>query len=164
MFTHISVYKSRVKANIYFLALIMFIIDLAVQMHLQACLVCEDPIDGNIVCLNFSAAQMVVLNYTLFVNLPDFLKVKAKQQREETASRSIMIDIMSAPGGANKASRRESKPRKGTKVTMLNVSANQSMIVDAEKFKVLQNYQTFCPNEQGTDICMKYHFQGFCYK
>jgi hypothetical protein len=121
-----------VEANKDLLAMILFIIDLAVQVHLQSCLVYEGTIDGNILYLNFSAAQMVVLNYTLFFNLRYFLRVTAKQPRDEKASRSIM----SAPGGANKASRRESQPRQETKVRLLNVSANQSMMVDAEKFKM----------------------------
>jgi hypothetical protein len=69
MFAHISVYESRVEANIDFLVMIVFIIDLAVQTHLQSCLVCEDPSNVDMACLNFSAAQTPVLNYTLFVNL-----------------------------------------------------------------------------------------------
>jgi hypothetical protein len=47
-------------------------------MHLQACLVYEDPADVNVACLDFLEAQAAVLNFTLFVNVPDFLKVTAK--------------------------------------------------------------------------------------
>jgi hypothetical protein len=68
MFAHISVYESRVESNKDFLTMNLFIIDLAFQTHLQSCLVCEDPVDVDVACLNFSAAQATVLNYTLFVN------------------------------------------------------------------------------------------------
>jgi hypothetical protein len=73
-----------------------------------------------------------------------------------------MSDIMSAPAGPNKASRREAQPHQGVKARVLNSSDNQSLMVDAEKIKILQKYQKFCPKEQGTDICMKHHFRGFC--
>jgi hypothetical protein len=106
MFTYISVYESRVEVERDLLAMILFIIDLAVQTHLQSCLVCEDTSAIDVVCLNFSAAQAVVLNYTLFVNLPEFLRVKAKGPREELASRSIMSDIISVPAAPNRAANR----------------------------------------------------------
>jgi hypothetical protein len=37
-------------------------------------------------------------------------------------------------------------------------------MVDAEKFKTLQKYHTFSPKDQGTGICIKPHFWGFCYE
>jgi hypothetical protein len=73
MFAHISIYESHVEANRDFLAMILSIIYLAVQRHLQSCLVCENLADVEVACLNFSAAQKAVLNYTLCVNLPDLL-------------------------------------------------------------------------------------------
>jgi hypothetical protein len=90
-------------ANKDFLAVTLFIIDLAAQTHLQSCLVCEDHADVDVVCLHFSGAHAAVLDYTLFVNLPDFLRVTVKRPHKETMSRSIMSYIMSAPSGANKA-------------------------------------------------------------
>jgi hypothetical protein len=47
---------------------------------------------------------------------------------------------------------------------VLNSNANQSLIVDAEKFKIPQKSQKFCPKEQGTYIYMKHHFRGFFYE
>jgi hypothetical protein len=44
----------------------------------QSRLVCEDPVDVNVSCLYFSAAQAAVLNYALFVNFPDYLRVSQK--------------------------------------------------------------------------------------
>jgi hypothetical protein len=85
MFAHISSYESRVEVNRDLMVMIMFIIDLAVQMHLQSCLVCEDTAEVNVACLSLLAAQATVLNFTLFVNVPDFLKVTAKRPREEIA-------------------------------------------------------------------------------
>jgi hypothetical protein len=133
-------------------------------MHLTSCVVCEDPVDVDIACLNFSAAQAAVLNYTLFVNLPEFLRVTEKRPREETASRSIISDIVCAPTMSSKASKREPQQQQETKARILNTGAVQSLMVDADKFKALQKYQKFCPKEHGTDICIKYHFRGFCYE
>jgi hypothetical protein len=110
MFAHISVYESRVETNKDFLEIILFITDLTVLMHLQACLVCEDPTDLDVACLNFAAAQSAVLKYTLFVNLPEPPQVTAKHPREETASHSIKSDIMSAPTGSNKPHKRDIQP------------------------------------------------------
>jgi hypothetical protein len=73
IFAHFSVYESRVEVNRDFLAMTIFIIDLAVQTHLHSCLVCEDPADIDVAFLIFSAVQVVVLNYTIFVNLLEFL-------------------------------------------------------------------------------------------
>jgi hypothetical protein len=78
MFAHISVYESRVEANRDFLSMVLFIIDLAVQTHLQSCLVCEDLAGVYVACMMLSAAQSVVLNYTRFMNLLEFLQVAAK--------------------------------------------------------------------------------------
>jgi hypothetical protein len=78
MFAHISVYESGVEMNRALLTMILFIIGLAAQTHLQSCLVCRDPADVGVACLKFSAAQTVVLNYTLFVNLTNFLRVAEK--------------------------------------------------------------------------------------
>jgi hypothetical protein len=99
-----------VEANIDFLAMILGVIDLTVQTHLQSCLVYEDPADIDVACLNFCTAQTVVLNYTIFVNLPDFLRDTAKRPWEETVYRSIMSDIMSGSAGTSKASRKDVRP------------------------------------------------------
>jgi hypothetical protein len=69
IFANATVYESRVIANRDFLSMILFIIDLAVQTHLQSCLMRDDAVDVNIICLDFSTAQAAVLNYTFFVNL-----------------------------------------------------------------------------------------------
>jgi hypothetical protein len=69
-----------------------------------------------------------------------------------------MINIMSDPAGPNKASRREAQTQQGLMARVLNSSANQFLMVDAEKFKIIKKYQKFFPKEQCTDICMKHHF------
>jgi hypothetical protein len=84
------------------------------------------------------AAQAEVLKYNMFVNLPEFLRLTAKLPKEETASRSVMGGIMSAPAGSNKTSKIEPQPQKGTKARILNVAAIQSLMVDAENFKALE--------------------------
>jgi hypothetical protein len=71
---------------------------------------------------------------------------------------------MSAPAGPNKASSGAAQPRQGVNAWVPNASANQSLTVDADKFKTLQKYQKFFQKEQGTDICMKHHFRRFCYE
>jgi hypothetical protein len=73
-----------VIANNDFLSVILFIIDLAIQTHLQSCLVCKDMVDDNVMCLDFSASQATVLNYTVFINLLECLGVSTKRLREES--------------------------------------------------------------------------------
>jgi hypothetical protein len=75
MFSHLSVYESRMEAIKYFLAMTLFIIDFTDQTHLQSCLVCEDLAKVDVACLNLSAAQTAVLNYTTYVNLLELLSV-----------------------------------------------------------------------------------------
>jgi hypothetical protein len=156
------VYESWVIANRDFLSMILFIIDLAVQTHLQYCLVCEDMVDVNVMCLDFSAAQSVVLNYMLFVNVPEYLRVSTKRPREE--SQAGPSGAIYAPGNISRLDRDNGRENQGTKVIVLNKKAKQELIVDEEKFKILQRHQKHCPKENQVDIGMQHHYRGFFYE
>jgi hypothetical protein len=67
-------------------------------------------------------------------------------------SHSIMSNIMSAPASPNRAAKKKAQPPQGVNARVLNSSANQSLMLDAEKIKILQKSQKFRPKEHGTDI------------
>jgi hypothetical protein len=132
IFLSAMVCESRVTAKKDILSMILFIIDLAVQTHLHSGMVCEDAVDVNITCLDFSASHAAVLNYILFVNLPKYLRGSVKRPGEE--SQAGPSGNRMTPSSVPRSDKEEGRENQGTKMRVRNKQVKQELIVVADKF------------------------------